>query len=82
MPGSFAWLERPDTGFLERLADTLGAILAGIDPRHVLRKAVEPWQAMGLEPMFAYEHEFFVLEPGTEDVSLCWARRSMGELTA
>jgi glutamine synthetase len=33
-----------------------------VDPRHVLRKAVEPWKAMGLEPMFAFESEFYLLE--------------------
>ena len=25
-----------------------------VDPREVLRRAVEPWRAMGLEPMFAF----------------------------
>jgi glutamine synthetase len=34
-----------------------------IDPRHVLRRAVEPWLAMGLEPMFAFESEFYLCEP-------------------
>ena len=37
-----------------------------VDPRQVLRKAVEPWRAMGLEPMFAFESEFYLLEPGDE----------------
>ena len=37
-----------------------------VDPRQVLRKAVEPWREMGLDPMFAYEHEFFLLEPGAD----------------
>ncbi len=45
-----------------------------IDPRHVLRQAVEPWKAMGLEPMFAFESEFYLLEPngqgGWDAVSL------------
>jgi glutamine synthetase len=34
-----------------------------VDPRQVLRTAVEPWRAMGLEPMFAFETEFYLLEP-------------------
>jgi glutamine synthetase len=33
-----------------------------VDPRQVLRAAVEPWQAMGLEPMMAFESEFYLLE--------------------
>lgn len=33
-----------------------------VDPRHVLRKAVEPWKAMGLEPMFAFESEFYLCD--------------------
>ncbi|HEY8115753.1 MAG TPA: glutamine synthetase, partial [Actinomycetota bacterium] len=37
-----------------------------VDPREVLRRAVEPWRAMGLEPMFAFESEFYLLEPGAE----------------
>jgi glutamine synthetase len=37
-----------------------------VDPREVLRRAVEPWRAMGLEPMFAFESEFYLLERGTE----------------
>jgi len=37
-----------------------------VDPRRVLRLAVEPWRAMGLEPMFAFESEFYLLEPGSE----------------
>ncbi len=45
-----------------------------VDPRHVLRKAVEPWRAMGLEPLFAFESEFYLLEPdergGWRSVSL------------
>jgi glutamine synthetase len=28
----------------------------------VLRKAVEPWTAMGLEPMFSFESEFYLLD--------------------
>jgi glutamine synthetase len=34
-----------------------------VDPRRVLRKAIEPWTAMGLEPMFAFESEFYLCEP-------------------
>ena len=37
-----------------------------VDPRQVLRAAVEPWRAMGLEPMFAFESEFYLLEPGAD----------------
>ena len=37
-----------------------------VDPRQVLRTAVEPWRAMGLEPMFAFESEFYLLEPGAD----------------
>jgi glutamine synthetase len=33
-----------------------------VDPRRVLREAVEPWRAMGLEPMFAFESEFYLLD--------------------
>jgi glutamine synthetase len=33
-----------------------------VDPRNVLRRAIEPWRAMGLEPMFAFESEFYLLE--------------------
>ena len=33
-----------------------------VDPRGVLRTAVEPWRAMGLEPMFAFESEFYLLQ--------------------
>lgn len=34
-----------------------------VDPRHVLRRAVEPWEALGLVPQLACELEFYVLEP-------------------
>ena len=34
-----------------------------IDPRHVLREAVEAWRAMGLEPQIAFELEFYLMEP-------------------
>ena len=37
-----------------------------VDPRRVLRAAVEPWRAMGLEPMFAFESEFYLLEPDAD----------------
>ena len=37
-----------------------------IDPRHALRTAIEPWRAMGLEPMFAFETEFYLLEPAAD----------------
>ena len=37
-----------------------------VDPREVLRRAVEPWRAMGLEPMFAFESEFYLLDPGSD----------------
>jgi glutamine synthetase len=33
-----------------------------VDPRNVLRRAVEPWRAMGLEPMFAFESEFYLCD--------------------
>ncbi|MGZ8583533.1 MAG: glutamine synthetase, partial [Actinomycetota bacterium] len=34
-----------------------------IDPRHVLRQAVEAWRAMGLEPQISFELEFYLMEP-------------------
>ena len=37
-----------------------------IDPRQVLRTAVEPWKAMGLEPMMAFESEFYLLDRGDD----------------
>ena len=37
-----------------------------VDPRRVLRTAVEPWREMGLEPMFAFESEFYLLEPDAD----------------
>lgn len=37
-----------------------------VDPRQVLRKAVEPWREMDLEPMFAFESEFYLLERGDD----------------
>src|SRR5919108_399803 len=46
-----------------------------VDPRQVLRKAVEPWREMDLEPMFAFESEFYLLERG-EDSS--WKAVDLG----
>ena len=34
-----------------------------IDPRHVLRRAVEAWREMGLEPQVSFELEFYLMEP-------------------
>lgn len=34
-----------------------------LDPRHILRRAIEPWSAMGLEPQIAFEFEFYLLRP-------------------
>ncbi len=34
-----------------------------IDPRHVLREAVDAWRAMDLEPQISFELEFYLLEP-------------------
>ena len=34
-----------------------------VDPRHVLRLAVEPWREKGLEPQIAFEFEFYLLKP-------------------
>ena len=34
-----------------------------IDPRHVLRQAVDAWRAMGLEPQISFELEFYLMEP-------------------
>jgi glutamine synthetase len=39
-----------------------GAPLA-IDPRQVLREAVEAWRALGLEPQISFELEFYLMEP-------------------
>jgi glutamine synthetase len=33
-----------------------------IDPRHVLRQAVEAWRALGLEPQVSFELEFYLME--------------------
>jgi glutamine synthetase len=45
-----------------------------VDPRQVLREAVAPWRAMGLEPQVAFEPEFFLCDPdgdgGWQPVSL------------
>ncbi len=35
-----------------------------IDPRHMLRVAIEPWEKMGLRPQIAFETEFYLMEPG------------------
>jgi glutamine synthetase len=37
-----------------------------VDPREALRRAVEPWTAMGLVPQLGYEYEFYLLEPDGE----------------
>ncbi len=37
-----------------------------VDPRQVLRAAVEPWRAMGLEPMMAFESEFYLADPSDD----------------
>jgi glutamine synthetase len=34
-----------------------------VDPRHILREAVEPWRERGLEPQVAFEFEFYLLRP-------------------
>jgi glutamine synthetase len=34
-----------------------------IDPRNVLRKAIEPWVAKDLHPQIAFEYEFYLLRP-------------------
>jgi len=34
-----------------------------IDPRHVLRQAVDAWRAIGLEPQISFELEFYLMEP-------------------
>jgi glutamine synthetase len=34
-----------------------------VDPRHILRQAVEPWREKGLEPQIAFEFEFYLLKP-------------------
>jgi glutamine synthetase len=34
-----------------------------VDPRHVLRRAVEAWERMGLAPQLSCELEFYLLEP-------------------
>jgi glutamine synthetase len=42
---------------------TFGGAPMPIDPRHVLREAVEAWRAKGLEPQIAFELEFYLMEP-------------------
>jgi glutamine synthetase len=34
-----------------------------VDPRHILRQAVEAWRARGLEPQVAFEFEFYLMRP-------------------
>lgn len=55
----------PDT--VVGLADTRfrGQPVA-VDPREILRRAIEPWHAMGLEPQLGYEFEFYLMEPDGE----------------
>jgi len=38
-----------------------------LDPREVLRRAVEPWEERGMHPQLAFEFEFYLLEPDGED---------------
>ncbi|MDP9326676.1 MAG: glutamine synthetase [Actinomycetota bacterium] len=45
---------------------TFRGAACAIDPRNVLREAVEPWRAMGLEPQVAFEPEFFLCDPDDE----------------
>lgn len=56
-----------------------------IDPRHVLRTAIDAWRAMGLEPQISFELEFYLMEPdgggGWRPVSLP-AHRVYGTGTA
>jgi glutamine synthetase len=40
-----------------------------IDPRHVLRQAVEAWRAMDLEPQISFELEFYLMQ---EDANGAW----------
>ncbi|MDP9302742.1 MAG: glutamine synthetase family protein [Actinomycetota bacterium] len=37
-----------------------------VDPRGALKRAVEPWRALGLEPQIAFEFEFYLLRPDGE----------------
>ena len=37
-----------------------------IDPRHVLREAIEAWRGLGLEPQISFELEFYLMEPDGE----------------
>ena len=41
---------------------TRGGEPVPIDPRRVLRKAVEAWRALGLEPQISFELEFYLME--------------------
>jgi glutamine synthetase len=40
-----------------------------IDPRHVLRQAIEAWREMGLEPQISFELEFYLMD---EDANGVW----------
>jgi glutamine synthetase len=42
---------------------TFGGKPVPIDPRHVLRQAVDAWREMGLEPQISFELEFYLMEP-------------------
>ena len=37
-----------------------------VDPREALRRAIEPWRAMGLEPQVAFEPEFYLCDKGDD----------------
>ncbi len=41
-----------------------------VDPRHILRKAVDAWREKGLEPQIAFEFEFYLMR---RDASGRWA---------
>jgi glutamine synthetase len=43
-----------------------------VDPRHVLREAVAPWRAMGLEPQISFELEFYLMEPDPDGDDAAW----------
>jgi glutamine synthetase len=43
-----------------------------IDPRQVLRRAVEPWRGMGLEPQISFELEFYLMEPDPDGDDGAW----------
>ena len=69
VPGSLApvpWLGVPGAQALLTLTNTDGTPYYA-DPRVVLRSAVQPLQAMGLEPTVAMELEFYLLDGGGTD---------------